>query len=113
MVGDLGPCAFCGRPAQEAHHFTARASFDGPYLDSRSTLALCRRCHLTEGQLWRDVGLNVVEHPLTARARRTAWTVGRLADFGRPWPAESMRGLHDVLVAVQGGVLGLLGQEAL
>ena len=108
---DLGPCAFCGRPGEEGHHYTARATSDGPYVDPHSTLPLCRRCHHTEGQLWRDVGLDVIDHPLVARVRRTTWTVGRLADFGQGWPAASMRGLHEVLLGVQDQVLALLGEE--
>lgn len=111
MTAGLGPCAYCGRPAQERHHFTARATFDGPYLDSGSTISLCRRCHVTEGQVWREVGLDRVEDPLAARVQRVTWTAGRLADLRRPWPAESMRGLHEVLVTVQGDVLAQLGVE--
>ncbi len=108
---DLGPCAFCGRPGEERHHYTARATFDGPYLDPRSTIDLCRRCHVTEGQLWREVGLDVLADSLAARVQRTTWTVGRLSDLGRPWPADSMRGLHEVLLAVQDEVLDRLGVE--
>lgn len=112
MSPALGPCALCGRPAKERHHVTARLSADGPYLDPHSTIALCRRCHVTEGQLWRDVGLDVIDCALAARVRRATWTVGRLADVGRPFPAESMRGLHGVLVVVQDEVLSLVGEGA-
>ncbi len=111
MTADLGPCAFCGRPAQERHHYTAKAAFDGPYLDPSATLPLCRRHHHTEGQLWREVGLDRIEDALVARARRATWTVGRVADLGRPWPAECMPGLHQVLVAVQDDVLTRLGAQ--
>ncbi len=112
MTGrDPDLCAFCGRPADERHHFTARASFDGPYLDPGSTLPLCRRCHVTEGQLWREVGLDRIAHPLVARASRTAWTLGRLAEHGRPVPPGSVPGFHGVLLAVQTDVLVLVGEE--
>ena len=110
MTTDLGPCAFCGRPAQDRQHYTAGAG-EAMHIDERSWLSLCRRCHATEHQLWRTptVGLDVIGDPLVARVRRTTWTVGRLADFGRPWPPGSMRGLHEVLVAVQEAVLPRLG----
>jgi hypothetical protein len=106
----LGPCAFCGRPARDRQHYTAGVGAV-VHIDEASWLPLCRRCHATEHVLWRDVGLDAIDHPLAARVRRTTWTVGRLADFGQPWPAQSMRGLHDVLVAVQDDVLALLGAE--
>jgi hypothetical protein len=107
---DLGACAFCGRPAQDRQHYTAGVGAV-VHIDEASWLPLCRRHHATEHQLWRDVGLDTIDLPLVARVRRVTWSVGRLADFGQAWPAASMRGLHDVLVAVQDEVLALLGVE--
>lgn len=102
-------CAFCGAPAAHRHHYTARVDGHKDYLDLRSTIPLCSRCHATEHAAWRTVlvGLDRIDDPLVARVRRTTWTVGRLVDLGRGIDPCDLRGLHDVLVAVQGDVLAL------
>ena len=111
---DLGACAFCGTPAAELHHFTARLTPDGPYLDPEATIALCRRCHATETALWRDpeVALDVIADPTLARAARTTWTLGRLVDLGRPGTPGVLRSFHVVLVRITDGVAELLSKVA-
>ena len=110
----LGACAFCGRPADELHHFTARLTADGPYLDPEATIPLCRRCHATETALWREpaVGLDAIADPTLARAARTAWMIGRMVDLHRPAPPAVLRSFHLVLVRITDGVVRLTSQEA-
>lgn len=98
---DLGACLLCGRPAAQFHHWTARG-VDGSYLDPTSTVPLCVRCHATEGQCWREEGLDVIDDPLLARPARTAWTFGRIADLDRPVTADTVtwRGFHAVMLAI-------------
>ena len=109
---DLGPCLYCGRPAEELHHFTARLTPDGPYLDPEATIALCRRHHATETALWREpeVGLDALADPTLARATRTAWTLGRLVDLGRHGTPGVLRSFHVVLVRITDGVAELVSK---
>ena len=111
---DLGPCAFCGRPAEERHHFTARLTADGPYLDPEATIPLCRRHHATETALWREpeVGLDAIGDPTLARAARTTWMLGRFADLDRPASPAVVRSFHLVLVRIADSVVRLTSQEA-
>jgi hypothetical protein len=109
---DLGPCVYCGRPAQERHHFTARLRPDEPYLDAGATLALCRRCHDTETALWREFGLDRIEHPTLARARRTTWTLGRVVAAERAVEPSTLRPFHEVLVVITGELAALVGTGA-
>jgi len=99
---DIGACLFCGRPAAQLHHYTARATPDGPYIDALSTIPLCIRCHATEHQSWREVGIEELPDPLIARPARTGWTLGRIADLGRPVTVDTVtwRGFHAVMLAI-------------
>ncbi|MHB1582504.1 MAG: hypothetical protein ACYCU7_16205 [Acidimicrobiales bacterium] len=98
----LGRCLYCGRPAQELHHFTASLAGRTDHLDPQATIPLCVPCHKAEHAAWRTpaVGLAQVDHPLVARLGRTTWTLGRLADAGRPLEAGVIVVLHGVLVTV-------------
>ena len=111
---DLGPCAFCGRPAEERHHFTARLTPDGPYLDPEATIPLCRRHHATETALWREpaVGLDAIADATLARAARTTWMLGRMVDLDRPATPAVLRSFHGVLVRITDGVAQLISKEA-
>lgn len=111
---DLGACAFCGTPAVELHHLTARLTPDGPYLDPEATIPLCRRHHATETALWREpeVGLDALADPTLARAARATWSLGRLVDLGRPGTPGVLRSFHVVLVRITDGVAELLSKVA-
>lgn len=97
-------CLLCGAPAVHEHHPTGRLAPDRPRLDPIFVIAICRACHYAEHSAWRDVGLDVMADPLTARLRRVAWLVGRLADLDRPviFPANTLRGWHGSLIACVG-----------
>lgn len=108
--GDLGSCLYCGRPAEEGHHFSASLASQTAYLDSEARIPLCTRCHHTEHTCWREVGLDLIDDPLFARLRRTTWTLGRLADLAHPVTLDSLtlRGLHLVLLRIGEGVAALV-----
>jgi hypothetical protein len=97
-------CVFCGRPAEQQHHPTARTDADRRYLDPGWTVPVCGRCHATEHAAWRHVGIASLEDPLEARLARNTWLVGRLADLGRPvsFGAGKLGGLHSSLLACLG-----------
>lgn len=105
---DLGPCLYCGRPAKEAHHFTAGLADREEYLDPQATTPLCVPCHKAEHAAWRAVGLERFDHPLLARACRLTWTVGRLVGLDHP-AAPVLRPFHGVLVVIRDDVADLIG----
>lgn len=102
-VHDLGSCLYCGRPAEERHHFTASLRGQLDYLDPQATIPLCVRCHKAEHAAWRAAGLAAFDDPLLARVCRVTWTVGRLVgrDHGQ---ASVLRPVHPVLVVIRDGV---------
>jgi len=103
---DLGPCLYCGRPAKEAHHFTACLAARDDYLDPRATIPLCIPCHKAEHAAWRAVGLDSFDDPLLARTYRVTWTVGRLVGLN-----TFLRPFHGVLVVIRDDVVELIGSS--
>jgi hypothetical protein len=102
---DLGPCLFCGEPAQELHHWTAALTPDGEYLDPLATIELCIACHHAEHAAWREMGIDRFSDPLEARLVRLSWLSQRLADVAERYEApvlnaRSQRGIQLVLLAV-------------
>ena len=108
---DLGVCLYCGRPAQELHHFTACLVDSSAYLDPTATIPLCIPCHKAEHAAWREVGLDRIGHPLLARQARTTWTVGRLAALDRPVAPTVLGPIHGVLVVITSGVTELVAMR--
>ena len=106
---DLGPCVYCGRPAKEAHHFTASLAGQDDRLDPRATISLCIPCHKAEHAAWRAIGLDSFEHPLLARTRRVTWTVGRLVETEHA-AAVVLRPFHGVLVSIRDAVTELVAR---
>lgn len=102
---NLGPCVYCGRPAKELHHFTACLAGHTEHLDPLATIALCIGCHKAEHAAWRAVGIDGFDHPLVARAYRTTWTLGRLAEVHR-----FLQPIHDVLVVIRDDISELVGR---
>ena len=105
MIRDLGPCLYCGQPANELHHWTASLEPDGPHLDAQATVPLCLACHHAEHAAWREQGIERFSDPLEARLVRLAWLWQRLADVAehygpRTLDARSQRGIHLVLLAI-------------
>ncbi len=101
----LGPCLFCGAPAQELHHWTAALTPDGEYFDPVSTIPLCISCHHAEHAAWREQGIESFRDPLEARQVRLSWLWQRLADLAehgapRTLDAASQRGVHLVVLAI-------------
>jgi len=95
------PCIFCGAPAVHAHHPTARLAPDMPHLDPAFVVPVCRSCHHAEHAAWRDIGIDVVADPMSARLLRLVWLVGRLVDLNRAEAitADVLRGFHRCLIA--------------
>ncbi len=96
-------CAYCARPAEELHHFTASLAGEELHLDPEATIPLCVRCHKAEHAAWRATGLDTFSHPLLARACRVTWTVGRLAEVHR-----LLRPIHGVLVVIRDDISELV-----
>ena len=114
MSRHLGPCLFCGEPAQELHHWTAALEPDGEYLDILATVALCVACHHAEHATWREQGIDRFSDPLEARLVRLAWLWQRLADlaerYGPPvLDARSHRGIQLVLMVITTDLAGRQG----
>jgi len=100
----LGPCLFCGLPAEELHHWTASLTPDGPYLDPAATVPLCIRCHHAEHGAWRELGMERFADPLEARQVRLSWLWQRLSDIAehtgqRTLDTRSQRGMQIVIQA--------------
>ncbi len=112
----LGGCLFCGAPAAERHHWTGSLQPDGPRLDPSATVPLCVGCHHAEQAAWRAQGLDAFGDPLQARIVRMTWLFQRLADLAeragpRALDAETLRGIHDVLLAIVEDLTERLGWE--
>jgi hypothetical protein len=94
-------CIFCGAPAEHRHHPTARDG-SGRYLDPAFVVPACVICHRCDHAAQHDAGLDALSDPLRARAWRTVWLLGRLADLDLPVTIDSvaLRGLHGVTLAI-------------
>jgi hypothetical protein len=77
-------CLLCGASPVDLHHITGRLCADGPYLDPELVVPLCRRHHHGIHQIWRILGLDVIEDPEEARRRRIAHLAARVRRVGRP-----------------------------
>ena len=109
---DLGACVYCGRAAQELHHFTASLVGTESHLDPAATIPLCVSCHKAEHAAWRAVGLDRMDHPVVARAARVPWLLGRLVELDRPVEPATLRAVHGVLIVLRDGVAALVHEEA-
>lgn len=111
MRRDLGPCVYCRRPAQEAHHFTASLAGSDDHLDALATISLCRACHKAEHAAWRAVGLDRFSDPLLARVCRLTWTIGRLAGTESAVSPPPLPPIHAVLVTIRDALAELVPTE--
>ncbi|MGH9291599.1 MAG: hypothetical protein ACRD0B_00420 [Acidimicrobiales bacterium] len=101
MTPDLGGCVLCRRSARHRHHLSGRLQPDGPYLDGAATIPLCLRCHVTEHESWRELGLAELGDPVAARLLRLRWFCGRVIDEARLAP-EAVALARAVLVVLDG-----------